>query len=115
MTQEVKLFVSHLRLTIATSALVALLAIGAPAATAKTTTTDDGTYVCNQATPTSQGGDLNATDAPTGSPSERYRENLHAKPGNGGGLDRAADRSPALSHCGGTSNDGGGGGGDPIT
>jgi hypothetical protein len=105
------LFVSHLRLTIATGALAAVLAIGAPIATAQPTPNDD---VCNQATPTSQGGDLNATDEPTGSPSERYREDLHAKPGNGKGLDRAADRSPALSHCSGGGGDGGGGG-DPIT
>ncbi|MEA2169949.1 MAG: hypothetical protein QOF76_3249 [Solirubrobacteraceae bacterium] len=100
------MFVSHLRLTIATSALVAIMAIGAPAAIAKSApTTDSSVYVCNQATPHSQGGTLDATDAPTNSPAARYTTDLRAMPGQGGGLTRAAANSPALSQCSGPVDD----------
>jgi hypothetical protein len=102
------MFVSHLRLTIATSALVAFMAIGAPAAIAKSTpTTNSAVYVCNQATPTSLGGSLDATDPATGSPAARYTSDLQAMPGQGAGLIRAAAGSPALSLCAAPDGDGG--------
>jgi hypothetical protein len=102
------MFVSHLRLTIATNALVAFMAIGAPAAIAKSTPTTNGTVsICNQATPTSLGGTLVATDPATDSPAARYTDGLRAMPGQGGGLIRAAAGSPALSLCAAPDSDGG--------
>ena len=94
------MFVSHLRLTMATGIVAGLMALGAPAAIAKQSTiTTDGVHVCNQATPTSMGGSLDATDAATGSPAARYTSDLQAMHGSGGGLVRAAANSPALTLC----------------
>ena len=76
-----------------------LMALGAPAAIAKQSMTDSNVIVCNQATPTSQGGNLLATDDATGSPAARYTSGLQGKPGNGAGLIRAAANSPALTLC----------------
>ncbi len=49
---------------------------------------------------TSLGGTLDAQDPPVRQPSNRYRHQLHQKPGHGRGLPGAASHSPSLSICG---------------
>jgi hypothetical protein len=73
----------------------AALAIAAPAAQA-----DEAALVCNQASPHFQGGGLVALDEPTGSPAERYADDLAPLPGQGAGLVGAAGHSPSLTLCG---------------
>ena len=78
---------------------IAAFAVAAPVAEAKQSGTSTGqVHVCNQATPSSLGGALRATDGDTGSAS-RFQEGLKAHPGGGAGLIRAAANSPALSLC----------------
>jgi hypothetical protein len=66
--------------------------------------------VCNEATE-GQRGDLVATGTPDPDPPARYKTDLAALPGKGGGLQIAAERSGALTQCG-PGDDGSGGGDD---
>jgi hypothetical protein len=61
--------------------------------------------VCNEATE-GQRGDLVATGTPDPDPPARYKTGLAALPGKGGGLQIAAEQSPALTQCG-PADDGG--------
>jgi hypothetical protein len=73
-------------------AVAAIAAIGAPSAQAA---------VCNQAGNGHQGGAYVSTGTPDPSPPARYKSGLQTLGhGKGTGLDRAAERSPALSQCG---------------
>ncbi|MBI5105835.1 MAG: hypothetical protein HZB46_12805 [Solirubrobacterales bacterium] len=93
-------FGKNLRL-ISTGAIVTLGIVMAPAAQAKQSSDSSTTtvHVCNQATPNSNGGVLDATDPATGSPAARYTSDLSAMPGKGKGLVIAAAHSPALTEC----------------
>jgi hypothetical protein len=84
----------NLRIIIA-GALATLAVTAMPAAAAPKTST---VQVCNQATATSLGGNMTATDGDAG-PAARYQDGLKAKPGNGVGLANAATHSKALSAC----------------
>ena len=88
----------NLRLTLVgtTAALAVALA---PAAQASPSAAAGDVYVCNQASPSSLGGNLDAIDPATSSPAARYTTDLQAKPGNGKGLVNAAAHSPALTLC----------------
>ncbi len=66
--------------------------------------------VCNEASK-GQRGDLVATGTPDPDPPARYKTELQALPGKGGGLQIAAERSGALTQCG-PGDDGSGGGDD---
>lgn len=68
--------------------------------------------VCNEATE-GQRGDLVATGTPDPDPPARYKTDLAALPGKGGGLQIAAERSGALTQCG-PGDDGGGDDGGEI-
>ena len=98
--------IRNLRIVLAL-AVAAVAAIGSPTAQAGT--------VCNQAGNGHQGGAYVSTGTPDPSPPARYKSNLRVLGnGQGKGLDRAAERSPALSQCGLPDNGGGGGGGDDV-
>jgi hypothetical protein len=105
--------------TITRGALAALLALAAAAPVAQAKPDFDSQLpVCNQATPTSLGGTLTATDGDPLPPARFRDELLKQKPGNGKGLVNAASHSPALSVCGvaddgGTTDPGDGGTTDP--
>ena len=95
--------IRNLRIVLALSA-AAVAAIGSPSAHAGT--------VCNQAGNGHHDGTYVATDGDP-SPPARYQSGLSTLGnGKGKGLDRAAERSPALSQCGPPA---GGGGGDNST
>jgi hypothetical protein len=82
----------NLRVALAMT-ITAIAAIGSPTAQAGT--------VCNEAGNGHQGGPYVSTGTPDPSPPARYKSGLHTLGnGEGGGLDRAAERSPALSQCG---------------
>ncbi len=86
--------------TAATTAALSLC-IGAVAyACPKNTPPTSDPPVCNTASKHSQGGTLEAQDPPVRQPSNRYRHQLHQKPGHGRGLPGAASHSPSLSICG---------------
>jgi hypothetical protein len=77
---------------------IAALAVAVPVAEAKQPASS-GVAVCNQATHTSQGGNLDSTSFGDTGSAVKYQTGLKAKPGNGAGLARAAENSPALSLC----------------
>ena len=84
--------IRNLRIVLALT-IVAVAAIGAPSAQAGT--------VCNQAGNGHQGGAYVSTGTPDPSTPARYKSGLKTLGnGQGNGLDRAAERSPALSQCG---------------
>jgi hypothetical protein len=96
----------NLRITVALSAAVAAAAF-TPAAGATT--------VCNEAG-NGHRGDLVAQGTPDPSPPARYKDGLGALGnGKGAGLQRAAERSPALSQCGPPTNDQPGSSGGDLT
>lgn len=101
--------IRNLRIALAL-AVAAIAAFGSSSAQAGT--------VCNQAGNGHQGGLYVSTGTPDPSPPARYKSNLRRLGnGKGVGLDRAAERSPALSQCGlpdSGGNDGGDGGGDTV-
>ena len=73
--------------------VVAVASIGSSSAQAGT--------VCNQAGNGHQGGAYVSTGTPDPSPPARFKSGLkQLGNGQGKGLDRAAERSPALSQCG---------------
>ena len=84
--------IRNLRIVLALT-VVAVAAVGSPSAQAGT--------VCNQAGNGHHNGTLVSTGTPDPSPPARYTSGL-SKLGNGKakGLERAAERSPALSACG---------------
>jgi hypothetical protein len=84
--------IRNLRIVLALT-VAAVAAIGSPTAQAGT--------VCNQAGNGHQGGPYVSTGTPDPDPPARYKSNLkRLGNGKGKGLDRAAERSPALSQCG---------------
>ena len=97
--------IRNLRIVLAMS-IAAFVAFGSPSAYAGT--------VCNQAGNGHHDGTYVATDGDP-SPPARYKSGLSKLgSGKGKGLDRAAERSPALSQCGPSSDGGGGGDEDPT-
>ena len=90
----------NLRIVLALTA-VAVAAIGSPSAAQAGT-------VCNQAGNGHHSGPYVATDGDPAKPA-RYQDGI-SRLGNGKGLNRAAERSPALSQCELPSTDDGGGG-----
>ena len=76
--------------------------------------------VCNEATEGQRGDYVATGDIIDPLPPARYKTELAPLPGKGGGLQRAAERSPALTQCGpgqppvdpGDGDDGDGGGDD---
>ena len=98
---------THLPVLRAAGATVAILALVlTPADQARSG--GPSVPVCNQASPHFQGGGLVALDPPVDSPAARYTDDLSPLPGRGEGLVTAAGHSPALTVCGGGSDDGGG-------
>lgn len=81
----------------ALAAALASLAVAAPAQAQ--VDYDPLVAVCNQATPTSLGGNLIALDGDPLPPARYADEELYVKPGKGLGLQRAASRSHALQIC----------------
>ena len=93
--------IRNLRITVVVSA-VAMTAAFAPNSQAA---------VCNQAGNGHLGGDYVSIGTPDPTPPARHKSGLKTLGnGKGSGLDRAAERSPALSACGLPQNGGGGGG-----
>ena len=90
----------NLRMFLALTA-VAVAAVGSPSAANAST-------VCNQAGQAHHNGPYVATDGDTAPPA-RHQDGLR-RMGNGQGLNRAAERSPALSQCELPSTGDGGGG-----
>ena len=71
--------------------------------------------VCNQAGNGHLGGDYVSTGTPDPTPPARHKSGLKTLGnGKGSGLDRAAERSPALSQCGLPSTGGGGDGSNVV-
>ena len=92
----------NLRISLALT-VAAMAAFGAPSAQAST--------VCNQAGNGHHDGVYVSVGTPDPSPPARYKSGLsRLGNGKGVGLDRAAERSPALSQCGLPST----GGGDDV-
>ena len=89
----------NLRIVLALT-ITAIAAIGSPTAHAGT--------VCNQAGNGHHDGILVSTGTPDPDPPARYKSGLSALGnGQGKGLERAAEQSPALSQCGLPDFDGG--------
>ena len=83
--------IRNLRITVGLST-VALIAVLAPAANAA---------VCNEAGNGHLGGSYVVTGTPDSNPPARHTSGLRTLGhGVGNGLERAAERSPALSKCG---------------
>jgi hypothetical protein len=90
-------------------ALPACLAALAAAALAPAAHADD-VIVCNEAENSPRGGYV-VTDGPVDPVPPAFLRGSTMRVGNGAGLERAAERSPALRVCGPEDGDGGGGDG----
>jgi hypothetical protein len=71
---------------------------------------EEGTTVCNQAENSHRGGYV-LTDGPVDPTPPAFHRGSPMAVGGGGGLERAAEVSPALREC---EPEGGGGGEDPV-
>ena len=89
------------------------LTIGLTAAALAVTAAPAGAQspVCNEATEGQRGDYVATGDIVDPLPPARHKTELAPLPGEGGGLQIAAQRSPALTQCGPAVTDDGGGGG----
>jgi hypothetical protein len=95
------------RLTLTTAATAFLLAV-LPA-------TADATDVCNEAENSHRGGyTVNGGPVDPNPPAFLRGSQMRVGEGDSAGLERAAERSPALRTCGPDGDGGGGGGATPV-